>query len=65
MILVPIALFVIVIDFVQFIGCFALFYVCTDVVLDGIIDKLQCFEFCVKRAMNRVPVYEITFILSF
>ena len=36
----------------------------TDVVLDGIISKLQCCMFYMKRAMNRVLTYVIALILS-
>ena len=36
----------------------------TDAILDGIISKLQCSMFYVKRAMNRVPACVITLILS-
>ena len=38
--------------------------VCTDVVLDGNVNKLQCSIFCMKKAMNRVPVCAKTSILS-
>ena len=38
--------------------------VLTNVVLDGIGSKLQCFVFCIKRIMNRVPAYVITLILG-
>ena len=37
---------------------------CIDVVLYGIVNKLQCFIFYVKRATNRVPICVITLILS-
>ena len=40
----------------QFIRWVATSCVCTDIVLDGIISKLQGQVFCVKRAMNKVPV---------
>ena len=36
--------------------------VCTDIVLDGIINMLQCNVFHVKMAMNRVYVCVITSI---
>ena len=36
----------------------------TDVVLDGIINKLQCSIFYMKRATNRAPDYGITLILG-
>ena len=64
MFLVPIALIVVIIDPVQFIGWVALSCVCTDIVLDGIINKLQCSIFYVKKSMKRAPVYTITSILS-
>ena len=36
----------------------------TDIVVDGIISKLQCFVFCVKMAMNKVPAFMKTLILG-
>ena len=48
----------------QFIGWVAPSCVCTDVVLDGIGRKMQCFMLCVKRTMNNIPVYVITLILG-
>ena len=48
----------------QFIGWVVSSCVRTDVVLDGIISKLQCSVFYVKRAMNMVPAYVITKILG-
>ena len=50
--------------FAQYIGCVAPSCICTDVVLDGIVSKLQCSMFYVKRAMNRVPAYMIALILG-
>ena len=47
----------------QFIGWDAPSCVCTDVVLYGIISKLQCSMFYVKKTMNRVPACAITLIL--
>ena len=35
-----------------------------DMVLDGIISKLQCSVFDVKRTMNRVPTCVKTLILG-
>ena len=49
----------------QFIGWVVLFYVYTDVVLDGIINKLYCSMFYVKRDMNRIPVYVIALVLGY
>ena len=40
------------------------FYILTDVVLDGIISKLQYSLFCMKRAMNRISACAITLILG-
>ena len=48
----------------QFIGWVAPSCVRTDVVLDGVVRKLQCSMFHVKRAMNRVPDYAIALILG-
>ena len=48
----------------QFIGWVAPSCVYTDIVLDGIISKLQCSVFYVKRAMNRVSACVITLILD-
>ena len=48
----------------QFIGWVLSFCIHTDVVLDSIINKLQCSVFCVKKAINKVPVCAITSILS-
>ena len=36
----------------------------TDVVLDGIIGKLRCSVFYMKRTMNRVLACAITLILG-
>ena len=52
------------IGLVHFIGWVVPSCVCTDVILDGIISKLQCSMLYVKRAMNRVPACVITLILS-
>ena len=38
--------------------------VCIYVVLDGIINKLQCSLFYVEKAMNKVLVCVITLILG-
>ena len=35
-----------------------------NIVLDGMVNKLQCSTFYMKRAMNRVPLCVITSILS-
>ena len=48
----------------QFIGWVAPYCVRADVVLDGIVGKLQCPMFYVKRTMNRVPDCAITLILG-
>ena len=66
MFLVPIALIVVVINLVQSIGLVAQSSVFTDIILDGVINKLQCSMFCVTRDMvqNRVPACDITSILS-
>ena len=48
----------------QFIGWVAPSRVYTDVVLDGIVSKLQCSMFYVKRTMNRVPACMITLIFG-
>ena len=60
MFLVPIALIVVFIDLVQFIGWVAPPCVCTKVVLDSIVNKLQCSMLYAKKAMNRVPIYAST-----
>ena len=62
--LVPITLYIVVIYSLQIIGWVPLSCICIDNVLDGIINKLQYSMLCIKRATNRVPVYEITSILS-
>ena len=64
MILVPIALIIVVSDLMQFAGRVTLHCVCTDIDLDGIINNLQCCIHHVKKAMNRLLVYAISFILS-
>ena len=64
MILVPIALIVVNLDYVHFIGWVALSCICTNAVLDSIIAKLQCSTFSMKIAMNKIPPYAITSILS-
>ena len=48
----------------QFIGWVAPSCVYADIVLDGIVSKLQCSMFDVKRTMNRVPACAITLILG-
>ena len=48
----------------QFIGWVAPSWVCTDVVLDGIISQLQCSMLYVKKAMNKVPACVATLILG-
>ena len=48
----------------QFIGWVVPSCVYADVVLDGILSKLQCSVFYVKRTMNRVPAYAIALILG-
>ena len=55
---------VLVIGLVQFIGWVVPSCVCTNVVLDGIINKLQYSVFHVKRAMNKVSVCVATSILG-
>ena len=64
MILVPIALIIVLVESLQFIGWVALSCVNINNILDGIVTKLQCFIFHIKIAMNRVPLCEITLILS-
>ena len=64
MFLVPTALTIIVIGRVQFIEWFVSSCVYADIVLDGIINKLKYSMIHVRRAMNKVPVYIITSILS-
>ena len=64
MFLVSIALIVVVIDPVQFVGRVVPSCVYTDVVLDSIINKLWCSMFHTKKAMKRLPVYMITSILN-
>ena len=48
----------------QFIGWVAPSCVRTDVVLCGIVSKLQCSMVYVKKAMNRVSAYATTLILG-
>ena len=48
----------------QFIGRVAPSCICIDVVLDGIVSKLQYPMFCIKRPMNRVPICLKTLILG-
>ena len=62
MFLVPITIIVVVIFPVQFIGWVALYCVHNDIVLDDIVDKLQCSMFHAKRAKNRVPVFAVNSI---
>ena len=64
MILLPVALVFVDLDIVQFAGWVVQSWVCIDVVFNGIITKLQCLIFHMKTAVNRVPSYVITFILS-
>ena len=64
MLLPPIALIVVVIDLMQFIGWLVQSCICIDIVLDSTISTLRCSVFHVKRAMNRVPICAITSILS-
>ena len=64
MLLVIIAPIIVVIDLMQFIRWVALSRVYINAVLDGIITKMQCSVFHVKIAMNTVPGYMITSILS-
>ena len=64
MILVHIALIVVVMGPVQLIGWVAPSCICTDIVLDGIINKLQYSIFCIKRSLNRVFSCAKTSILS-
>ena len=40
---------VVIMIFVQFIGGVATSCVCTNIVLDGIVNKLQCSIFCIKK----------------
>ena len=49
---------------VQFIGWIMPSCIYTDIVLNGIINKLQYSLFYIKRAMNRVPACVITLILG-
>ena len=49
---------------VLFIGWVAPSCVCTDIVLDSIVNKLHCSMFHVKQAMKRVSVCVITSILG-
>ena len=64
MFLVPIALIVEGIGLVQFIVWVAPSCVYTDIVLDGIANKLQCSMFYIKRVFNRVPTCVIISILG-
>ena len=61
--LVPIALIVVVTGPVQFIECAAAFCVIIDIVLDSIINKLQCSMLCVKKTTKKVTICMITSIL--
>ena len=63
MFLVPIALIVVVTGPVQFIGCAAPFCIIIDIVLDGIINKLQCSILYMKKTTKKVPICVITSIL--
>ena len=56
--LVSLALIVAVIDLMQIAGWVALSWIQTDGVLDGIITKLQFSMFCVKRAIDRLYLYD-------
>ena len=60
--LVPIPQIVVVIDPVQFIGWVVPSCVCTDIVFNGIFNKLQFSMLYVKKAMNRVYICVITSI---
>ena len=64
MVSVPITLIIVVIGSVQFIGWIAPSHVYTGIVLDGSINKLKCSMFHIKRAVNRVPVCMITYIIE-
>ena len=57
MFLVPIALIIIVIDFVQFISCIALSCIHVDVVLNVIITKQKCSIFCIKKSYKKGTYY--------
>ena len=48
----------------QFIGWVVPSCICTDVILNGTISKLQGSVFHTKRAMNRVPVCAINLNLG-
>ena len=63
MFLLPIALIIVVSDFLQFIGWVATLLVCVCIVLDGINTSLHCSIFHMKLAINRVPLGVINFIL--
>ena len=60
MFLIHLAYIIVVLDPVQFFGWVALCCICTGIVLDGSVTQLQCSTLCIKRIMNRVPVYAIT-----
>ena len=62
MVLVPIALTIVVVDLVQFIEWVSPSCIYTDVVLNGIINKIHCSMICVKKAINSIDVYIITSI---
>ena len=63
MILVPIALIIVLVESMQFIGWVALSCAYTYVFL-CYHYKLQCSAFWMKKAMSRVPPCMITSILS-
>ena len=63
MFLVPIALIIVVIDLMQFIGWVVPSRTCVDVILDSSTTKLQCSMFYMKRTMNRVYICMIASIL--
>ena len=54
---IHIALFVVLLDLMQFIGWVVPSCIYTEIVLDSVINKLQCSVFYIKRAMNRVESY--------
>ena len=63
-IFIYIALFVIVLDLMQFIGWATPSCVCINIVLDGIITRLQCSMLYITIAMNTVPLCAIPSVLS-
>ena len=64
MIFIPIGIIIKVLDLEKSIEWITPRWVYIDVVLDGIITKLQCFIFRIKIVMNRVPFCTIISILS-